>query len=223
MRAHFIWDVIEMKRLIALILALSFLLCFAGCNKEDEDAPSSTKTKSVMPVTEASDESDTTKSNSTGTGSYVAGGNTAGSYVSGGQASNNKTAQGSANSQQQVQQQPQQQAQQQQPQQQAQQQQQPQQQGQQQQQQTPVISIDVNEILDDTGNVVASLIPDEEVISALMSTGGSIAGSVMATIYNNMTPERQQKVKEALATASDSTGKVDTSQFSSLISSLFKR
>ncbi len=208
-----------MKRLIALILALSFLLCFAGCNKEDEDAPSSTKTKSVMPVTEAGDESSTEKTGSTGTGSYASGGNTSGSYVSGGQATNNKTAQGSANQQQA--QQPQQQAQQQQqPQQQSQQQQQPQ--GQQ-QQQTPTVNIDVNEILDDTGNVVAGLIPDQDVIEALMASGGSIAGGVMATVYNNMTPERQAKVKEALATATDSAGNVDMAQFTGLISSLFKK
>ena len=173
-----------------------------------------------MPVTETKDETDTTKSNSAGTGSYV----------SGNKASNNKVAQGSDNQQQA--QQPAQQAQQQAQQQSQQQAQQPQQQqpqgeqqGQQQgqQQQSSPVNIDVNEILDSSGNVVADLIPDQEVIEALMASGGSIAGGVMATVYNNMTPERQAKVKEALATATDSAGNVDISQFSSLISSLFKK
>lgn len=208
-----------MKRLIALILALSFLLCFAGCNKDDEDAPSSsTKTKSVMPVTEAGDESSTEKTGSTGTGSYVSGNNNQ-------QASSNKTQQ----SQQQASSQKSNQQASSQQQQQAQQQQQSQQQTQQatqpqgQQQQSSPVNIDVNEILDNSGNVVADLIPDQEVIEALMASGGSIAGGVMATVYNNMTPERQAKVKEALATATDSAGNVDISQFSSLISSLFKK
>ena len=208
-----------MKRLIALILALSFLICFAGCNKDDEDAPSSsTKTKSVMPVTEAGDESSTEKTGSTGTGSYVSGNNNQ-------QASSNKTQQ----SQQQASSQKSNQQASSQKQQQAQQQQQSQQQTQQatqpqgQQQQSSPVNIDVNEILDNSGNVVADLIPDQDVIEALMASGGSIAGGVMVTVYNNMTPERQAKVKEALATATDSAGNVDISQFSSLISSLFKK
>ena len=63
----------------------------------------------------------------------------------------------------------------------------------------------------------------------ILAIGGHIgdaeltAGGVMATVYNNMTPERQAKVKEALATATDSAGNVDMSQFSGLISSLFKK
>ena len=206
-----------MKRLIALILALSFLLCFAGCNKDDEDAPSSsTKTKSVMPVTETKDETDTTKSNSAGTGSYV----------SSNKASNNKVAQGSDNQQQaqqpaqQAQQQAQQQSQQQaqQPQQQQPQgEQQGQQQGQQQQQpQSQQQQPDIN-----PEKIVANLIPDQDVISALMKVGGEGTGQIMVAIYNKMTPEHKESVKNALATATDSAGNIDYTQFESLISSFF--
>ena len=127
--------------------------------------------------------------------------------------------------QQQSQQQAQQQSQQTQQSQQSQQQQQQNQsqnQSQNQQQQSTPSSVDTSETPVNTENIISS-ITDQQVISALMEAGGSISGNVMATVYNNMTPERQEKVKEALATATDATGNVDISQFSSLISSLFKK
>lgn len=159
-----------------------------------------------MPVTEAGDESSTEKTGSTGTGSYVSGNNNQ-------QASSNKTQQSqqqasSQKSNQQASSQKQQQAQQQQQsQQQTQQATQPQ--GQQQQS-------DIN-----PEKIVANLIPDQDVINALMKVGGEGTGQIMVAVYNGMTPEHKESVKNALATATDSAGNIDYTQFKSLISSFF--
>lgn len=193
-----------MKRLIAVMLAFTFLLCFVGCNKEDDTPSSPTKTKTVMPVTESSRETDKAEEENTKAAKEPA---------------NQQQSQKQA--QQQSQQQAQQQSQQTQQSQQSQQQQQQNQSQNQQQQSTPS-SVDTSETPVNTENIISS-ITDQQVISALMEAGGSISGNVMATVYKNMTPERQEKVKEALATATDATGNVDISQFSSLISSLFKK
>lgn len=196
-----------MKRLIAVMLAFTFLLCFVGCNKEDDTPSSPTKTKTVMPVTESSSETEKAEEENTKAAKEPAN-----------QQQSQKQAQQQSQQQAQQQSQQPQQSQQQQAQQQTQ---QSQQQQSQQQQSTPS-SVDTSETPVNTENIISS-ITDQQVISALMEAGGSISGNVMATVYNNMTPERQEKVKEALATATDATGNVDISQFSSLISSLFKK
>ena len=54
-----------------------------------------------------------------------------------------------------------------------------------------------------------------------MKVGGEGTGQIMVAIYNKMTPEHKESVKNALATATDSAGNIDYTQFESLISSFF--
>lgn len=187
-----------MKRLIASLLALICIFCFAGCNKEDDEATGSSSNKSVMPVTESSGttavaptDDSTTTTTQKATSQQTLARQTTQTQQTTTQQQTTKTTTAAASAK-----------------------------------KTTTTTTTKKQTTTTTTTTTKSvgidpsLITDSEVLDALMQSGGSIFGQVWTSVYEGLDEEKQQKVKEALATATDKAGNIDYSQFAGIVGSL---